>query len=118
MTLHACRAEGIVFGLAIADVRDPALVPPALDALASSARANLGVLAAPSVFQAARVPGMTPQLRAIRFRIEGHSADGRALESVVVVFAYGTEVMQATALGERLDAAAVDTFVESIAVKP
>lgn len=117
MTLYACRAEGATYALAFADLQDPARVPPALDALVAAARANLRVTQALNA-QAAQVNGMTPYPRAVRFHVRGQSHDGRLLEEVGVVFGYGTQVMQATVLGEHLDEGAIDGFVGSLVVQP
>jgi hypothetical protein len=42
--------------------------------------------------------------------LQGRLPDGRAAMEQVAVFAYGTQVYQATVLGEQLPEEAVDTF--------
>ena len=44
--------------------------------------------------------------------------DGRAVTEQVAVFAKGTRVFQAMALGDKLDAEAVDTFFGSLRLAP
>lgn len=117
MSLYACSAEGVTYAVSHADVADPARVGSALEALASSALANLGAVA-PRSSKPAGVEGMTPSPQSLRLEIDGRLPDGRQSFETVVVFAYGTRVYQATALGERLDPNAVGTFVGSLRVRP
>jgi hypothetical protein len=117
MALYACTADGVTYALGFADVQDPARVTPALEALAQAAQDHLGG-AAPRAASAARVDGMTPNPRAVHLELAGRLPDGRAVVESVVVFAYGTRVVQATALGERLDRPALETFIGSLKVRP
>ena len=59
---------------------------------------------------------MTPNPSARQWRLAGHRPDGQAIEQTLVLFAHGTRVVQASALGERIDPAALGTFVESLHV--
>ncbi|HET9821520.1 MAG TPA: hypothetical protein VFQ16_06820 [Burkholderiaceae bacterium] len=117
MSLYACSADGVTYALSHADIGDPARVGAVLDALARSARANLGG-GLPRSSAPARVEGMTPIPLAVRLELDGHLPDGRPARESVVVFAYGTRVYQATALGAQLDPAALDTFLGSLRVRP
>jgi hypothetical protein len=116
MTLFACEADGDTYAVGWADLQDPARVTAALEQLARAAQANVraatGALAVP-----ARVQGMTPNARAVRLNLQGQLPDGRAVREAVVVFAYGTSVVQATVVGPRPDPSAVETFVESLRVR-
>ena len=115
MSMFACSAGAATYALAFADMADPARVTPALAELARAASANLqsstSGLSAPL-----RVPGMTPNDQAARWQIAGRLPDGRAVQEHAAFFAYGTRVYQATVLGERLDAEALDTFFGALRV--
>lgn len=112
LALHACSAGGATWALAFADMGDPALVGPALDELRRSVAANLGADAGTSLPLA--VPGSTPNPASVRARVDGHLPDGSAVQAQLAVFARGTWVFQATALGARLPADGVETFFESL----
>ena len=117
VSLHACSAAGVTYALSHADVVDPARVGPALDALTRSALANLGAVS-PRTSVSARVEGMTPNPQALQIELDGRLPDGRTAAASAVVFAYGTRVYQATALGERLDQDAREVFLASLRVRP
>ncbi len=53
-----------------------------------------------------------------RVRFDGRLPDGRPVQVQVAVFAQGTRVFQATALGERLPVEAAETFFGSIRFLP
>ena len=110
--LVVCSAEGHSFGLASADVGDPARVAPALQALLQAAQANVQgqVLAE----QAVVVPGMTPQAGALRRQLAGRMPDGRAVREQVQVFARGLRVFQATVVGPEAGPSQAGPFFEAI----
>jgi hypothetical protein len=112
LALHACAAGGQTWGLAVADVVEPARVGPALAELAASAAANLG--AAPGQPLALAVPGATPNDASLRLRLQGRLPDGRVVQMHLAVFARGTQVFQATVLGESLPDAVVEPFFTSL----
>lgn len=108
LSLHACSAGGQTWGLAHADVGDPARVGAALQELRASAARNLGAAAGRPL--ALKVAGATPNPAAGRDQIDGRAPDGQALAGQVAVFARGTVVFQATVLGAALSADAAETF--------
>ena len=112
LALHACAAGGQTWGLAVADVADPARVGPALADLAAAAAANVGAAATQAV--ARRVPGATPNAASQRQRLVGRLPDGRAVQMELAVFVRGTVVYQATVLGEQVPAEAAETFFASL----
>ncbi|HSM22203.1 MAG TPA: hypothetical protein VK876_08350 [Rubrivivax sp.] len=116
LSLHACSADGQTWGVAHADVEDPARVAAALAELRVSAAANVDAGAAEPL--QLQVPGATPQPASERVRLEGHLPDGRPVQVQVAVFAQGTRVFQVTALGERLPGEAAETFFGSIRFAP
>lgn len=115
LSLFACTAGQATYALAFADVGDPARVGPALAELSSSASSNLQA-AGPADAAAARVAGMTPNERAVQWRLAGKLPDGQAVQERAVFFAHGTQVYQATVLGQRLDTEALDTFFGALRV--
>lgn len=117
MTLLACEAGGDTYAVGFADLQDPGRVTAALEELARAAKANLRAATA-SRAASARIEGMTPNASATRLSLQGHLPDGRAVVETVVVFAYGTSVVQATVVGSRPEPSAVETFVESLRVRP
>jgi hypothetical protein len=92
------------------------LVDAAIGALQACATANLGAARADVIAQA--VPGATPQPRSGRSRLLGRGPDGKSLNMQVLVFARGTWVFQASALGETAADEAADNFLASIRFPP
>lgn len=116
LALYACTADGQTWGLGVADVADPARVGAALAELVSSAVANLG--AAPATALPLQVPGATPNAASGRSRLQGRLPDGKSVQMQVAVFTHGTQVFQATVLGEQLSDDAVQTFFASLRFGP
>lgn len=112
LTLVACSAGDQTWAIAFADVGDPATVAAALDELRMSAARNLG--AEPPTPQPIAVPGATPNAGSVRIAFDGRLPDGSAVREQAAVFARGTRVFQATAVGAKLGADAVDTFFGSL----
>ena len=128
LTLHACSAGGQTWGLAVADVADPARVAPALAALSAAAAVNIGVAppaAAPSTAPAAApaaapfaVRGATPNSGSQRFLLQGKLPDGKPVTLHTAVFTHGTQVFQASVFGEPSVADTADTFFDALRVQP
>lgn len=112
LTLHACQAGEVTWALSHADLGDPGRVSLALDELRRSAAANIGA-GEPQALPLA-VPGATPYAGSGRSALAGRGADGRAVQSQVAVFAKGTRVFQATAIGPALPAEALQTFFDGL----
>ncbi|MDO9074336.1 MAG: hypothetical protein Q7U73_13835 [Rubrivivax sp.] len=112
LALHACAAGGQTWGLAVADVVEPARVGPALTELAATAGGNVGAVAGQPL--ALKVPGATPNDASIRLRLQGRLPDGTAVQMHVAVFARGTLVYQATVLGDAVPDEAAQTFFASL----
>jgi hypothetical protein len=116
LTLHACAAGGQTWGVAAAELGDPARLAAALAELAGAAAANIqGQVTAE---QEARVPGATPNPGSRRLELRGRQPGGRAVVMHVAVFTHGTRVYQATALGEQVGAEAADTFFGALRITP
>ena len=108
LTLLACKAGDITWALAHADLADPARVGAALAELRAAATANLG--AAPPRELPLKVDGATPNPASVRLELAGKMPDGKPMQEQLALFAKGTRVFQATALGERLGAETLEPF--------
>lgn len=115
LALMACEAGGQTWGLASADVSDPTRLGAALDALAGAAAANAS--AKPQRL-ALQVPGAMVHPGSRRLLLQGHRPDGQPLVLQTALFAHGTRVYQATALGERVPQEAAEAFFGSLKVGP
>lgn len=116
LELHACTAGGVTWAVAFADTENPARVGPALEALQAAAAHNLS--ASPAQPLTLKVEGATPNPASQRVQWHGHMPDGRAVVEQVAVFAKGTRVFQAIALGEQLEAESTQSFFGSLRFVP
>ena len=116
LALQACSAGGQTWGLAYADVADPARIAPALADLVASATANVDGRS--SRHASFRVHGATPNPGSRRLLLQGRLPDGKAVTMQVAVFTHGTRVFQATVLGEQLDFEAAEAFLDGLLVQP
>jgi hypothetical protein len=112
LTLQACQAAGMTWGVASADVADPSRVGAALQALREASAGNLGSPSAAAL--PLQVAGATPQAASGRAAYAGRRPDGQPVQAQVAVFSRGTVVYQATVLGERVSVEAADTFFGSL----
>jgi hypothetical protein len=123
MTLLACEAGGQTWGLAHADVSDPALLAPAQAELLAAAGANIaagstgGGKGAGQALPLA-IAGATPHAASGRRSLAGHRPDGQMVQMQVAVFAYGSQVHQATVLGPVVSAEAAEAFFAGLRFKP
>lgn len=111
LALHVCDAGQVSWSVALADMGDLSVVPAALDALIEAAHVNLGAERASAA--APRVPGASSLAQGGRYTLRGRTPDARPMEAALRVYAKGTWVIQATALGPRLPADAIETFLGS-----
>ena len=116
LTLHACQAGEATWGLAWADVGDPARVGAALQGLQEGARMNLGQARAQA--RPLAVKGQTPHPGSGRWSLEGRYPDGKPVLGQVAVFSRGTVVFQATALGVTPSSEAADTYFSGLRFEP
>lgn len=116
LALDSCSAGDTTWAVAHADVGDPARVGAALDALREATARNVGAAAGSPL--ALSVSGSTPQAQSVRVVLQGQRPDGQPLQAQVAVFARGTRVFQATALGARLPAEGAETFFGSLRFPP
>lgn len=116
LVLHACSADGVTWGVAFADIGDPAKVGAALDELRASAVKNLGAVEVTAL--PLQVAGATPNPASQRVQFSGRMPDGRAVTEHTAVFSKGTRVFQAVALGQTLEPEALATFFGSLRLLP
>lgn len=112
LTLHVCTADEKTWGLAFAEVADPARTAEVLQSLLQTAGANVSATASQVLPLAVR--GATPNPSSRRVAYQGRLPDGRAVQMQVAVFAHGLRAFQATALGSELPAEEVQNFMASI----
>lgn len=112
MTMTTCEEGGVTYGLSTAEVGDPVRVDAVLTAMASATWRGVG---APEPEEPAfEFPGVTPFRGNVRLRVQGRRPDGQAVEVASVLFARGTRVYQATALGASLPEKAVRPFRDGL----
>ena len=112
MQLSSCTADNNVYALSQIDVGQADRVTPVLQALRETAAQNIG---GPLAVQGPQpVPGMTPHPLAQRLGWRSARADGSTIEAQAAFFTQGTQVYQATVVGKRLDADAVDTYFAAL----
>jgi hypothetical protein len=109
MVLYACSASGATYAVGFAEIDQPQLVGHALEELAAAAIRNVTARDAP-VTAPLRIEGTTPNPRELRQVLNGWLPGGQRVQEHVAVFARGTRVFQATVVGARLDAEAVEAF--------
>lgn len=116
MEVLACNAEGTTWGLTSGDLGEARRVGPALAALRAARIANLDgretEAHAPQAASSAR------DAQPLRLRVEGRRPDGQAVTEQSLLFARGTRVFHAVALGGAPSQDALDTFFGSLAEAP
>lgn len=108
----ACSADGTTWGLSTAELGDAGRVAAALAALRAARVANLE--GRETEARAARIDGMSAEPPPLRLRVEGRRPDGETVTEHSLLFARGTQVFHAVALGGRPSAEALETFFGSI----
>ncbi len=116
LVMLSCQADGQTWALAFADLADPSRLGAGLQALAQAAQTNIGAGSPQSL--PLKVPGATPHPASQRAKLLGKLPDGQAVQMQYAVFAHGTRVYQATALGPALADTAAETFMASLRVTP
>lgn len=111
--LH-CKADGLTWAFAQADVADAGRTVAALHALRAAALANVGADRATSFVQ--RVAGSGPGAGVEGAAFEGHLPGGEPVQVRLVVFSDGNHVHQATVFGRAVPAATAAIFFDSLRV--
>ena len=108
----SCESGGVTYGVATADVVDPARVDGVLFALRDSAVAAIRSSGSPA--GALNLPGMTPFNGNYSAHLHGQRPDGATVDEAIRVFARGTRVFQASAVGATLPEAALKPFEDGL----
>ena len=112
LTLRVCSADGQTFGVADADMFDPARVQAALQELAAAAARNIA--GTPTRTAPLQLNGATPNDASQRQRLAGRLPDGKPAQMELALFAIGTRVFQASVLGEKLNDETVEAFIGAL----
>lgn len=116
LDLAWCEAGGALFGFSSVDLRDPAHVPAALQAMQQGFQA--GWRAPLRSVGPVAVPGATPQAAAGRWQVQARAGDEPPAARRVAylqLLARGTRVMQMTVLAPQpLPDELVDTYFNSL----
>lgn len=110
--LLACNAGNVTWAVASADVGDPARVGPALAALRRARAVNLD--GRETFYAPAAVRGISAGPVGLRFTVAGRQPDGLGVTEESILFAHGTWVVHAAALGASPAPAAVQSFFDGL----
>jgi hypothetical protein len=116
LAMHACKAGELTWAVSHADVGEPALVAPALRALAEGTVANVQGQVVSS--RPAAVRGATPHEGQAAVQVVGRRPDGVATRGRFIVFSHGLQVFQAIVMGAEIQDAAAETFLDSLRFAP
>ena len=108
----SCQTGGVTYGLATADVGDPARVDAVLFALRDSAAAS--IRSSGTRVGALNLNGVTPFNGNSSAHLHGQRPDGETVDEAIRVFARGTRVFQASAVGAALPEAALKPFEDGL----
>lgn len=108
----SCEAGGVTYGVATAEVGDPARVDAVLFALRDSAAA--AIRSADVRARALNLGGATPFSGTSSVHLHGQRPDGATIDEAMRVFARGTRVFQASAVGLALPDAALRPFEDGL----
>jgi len=108
----SCEAGGVTYGVASADVGDPARVDAVLLGLRVAAAAAIRSADGPA--GALNLDGVTPFSGNSSVHLHGRRPDGAAVDEAVRFFARGTRVYQASAVGASLPDAALKPFEDGL----
>lgn len=108
----SCAAGGVTYGVATADVGDPARVDAVLFALRDGATA--AIRSSNRRPGALNVSGATPFTGNSSAHLHGQRPDGETIDESIRVFARGTRVFQASAVGPSLPDSALRPFEDGL----
>ena len=108
----SCETGGVTYGVATAEVGDPARVDAVLFALRDSAAAAIRSSGLPA--GALNLHGVTPFNGNYSAHLHGQRPDGETVDEAIRVFARGTRVFQASAVGTTLPEAALKPFEDGL----
>ena len=108
----SCETGGVTYGVASADVGDPAKVDAVLLGLRVAAAAAIRSAEPPA--GALNLQGVTPFSGNSSVHLHGQRPDGEAVDEEIRVFARGTRVFQASAVGASLPEVALKPFEDGL----
>lgn len=108
----SCQAGGVTYGVASADVGDPAKVDAVLLGLRVAAAAAIRSADPPA--GALNLSGVTPFSGNSSAHLHGQRPDGETVDEAIRVFARGTRVFQASAVGAVLPESALKPFEDGL----
>jgi hypothetical protein len=108
----SCETGGVTYGVASADVGDPARVDAVLLALRNSAGA--AIRSAEPQVGALNMSGVTPFSGNSSVHLHGQRPDGETVYEAFRVFGRGTRVFQASAVGATLPDSALRPFEDGL----
>ena len=108
----SCETGGVTYGVATAEVADPARVDAVLFALRDGAAA--AIRSSGSTAGALNLSGATPFNGNSSAHLHGQRPDGETIDESIRVFARGTRVFQASAVGATLPDAALKPFEDGL----
>lgn len=112
MQVLGCNAGGTTWGVATADMGDAARVEDALAGLRAARARNLDGREGEA--RPATVAGLGPDQRALRLVVDGRRPDGTPVREHALLFAQGTRVFHAAALGGEPSAEALEAFFDGM----
>ena len=108
----SCEAGGVTYGVSTADVGDLTRVDAVLHGLAESSAA--AIRSADLPVGALNMNGITPFSGNASARLHGRRPDGQSVDESIRVFARGSRVFQATAVGVSLPEPALGPFEDGL----
>lgn len=108
----SCEAGGVTYGVATAEVGDPARVDAVLFALRDGGAAAIRSAKVPA--GALNMGGATPFSGNSSAHLHGQRPDGETIDESIRVFARGTRVFQASAVGRSLPDSALRPFEDGL----
>ena len=108
----SCEAGGVTYGVATAEVGNPARVDAVLFALRDGGAAAIRSANVPA--GALNMGGATPFSGNSSAHLHGQRPDGETIDESIRVFARGTRVFQASAVGRSLPDSALRPFEDGL----
>jgi hypothetical protein len=108
----SCETGGVTYGVATAEVGDPTRVDAVLRALLDNASAS--IRSSEPRAGALNLRGATPFSGNASAHLHGQRPDGETVDESVRVFARGTHVFQASAVGATLPEAVLKPFEDGL----
>lgn len=112
MEVLACDADGTTWGLTSADLGSVATVGAALAALRAARPKNLD--GRETAAHEVRIGGLSRAAQPLRLRVEGRKPNGEPVVEHSMLFARGSRIFHAVALGGAPSPDALETFFGSL----